>query len=105
VGSHRSGARPPEQDPDHGPIELAAVRADDALINAIGRAEHDPDPDLDRDLDPDLEPDAEGARLAAALRAWRQDIDSEPLPELVDLEQAANAVAAGRRDRSQSRRP
>ena len=97
MGSHWSGARPPQEDPDHNAVELAAVRADDALINAIGGAEHD------AELDLDLEPD-EVVRLAAALRAWRQDIDAEPLHELVDLEQAADVVAASGRDRSPGRR-
>ncbi|PVY96353.1 hypothetical protein [Actinomycetospora cinnamomea] len=95
--SHRFGARPPQEDPDHNAVELAAVRADDALINAIGGAERD------ADLDLDLEPD-EVVRLEAVLRTWRQDVDAQPLPELVDLEQAAEVVAASGRDQSPVRR-
>lgn len=112
VGSHRGGARAHDEDPGDGAVDLGAVRADDALIDAVARAERGPDMDVnldvnfDEDLDVNLDEDLdEVVQLVAVLRAWRQDIDSEPLPELVDIEQAATAVAAGVQDgdREQSR--
>ena len=44
-------------------------------------------------------------RLAAILAAWRADIEADPMPELVTLDEAAEAVAAGHesRDRLRSR--
>ena len=69
------------------PIDLAAVQADDELINALSagmalssvgpRAQHTDD------------------RVVALLSAWRADVTAEPIPELVDLETAVAAVKAG----------
>jgi hypothetical protein len=97
VGGHRaSGAG---DDLVDGPVDLAAVRADDALLDAIaggtggfgqlgyGRLGQDDD------------------QLAAVLAAWRADIEADPMPELVTLDEAVEAVDAGHdaRDRLHSR--
>jgi hypothetical protein len=69
------------------PIDLAAVQADDELINALaagfgvpsssGRAFHSDD------------------QVVALLSNWRADVVAEPIPELIDLETAVAAVKAG----------
>jgi anti-sigma-D factor RsdA-like protein len=69
------------------PIDLAAVQADDELINALaagfgvpssgGRAFHADD------------------QVVALLSSWRADVVAEPIPELIDLETAVAAVKAG----------
>jgi hypothetical protein len=60
--------------------DLSAVQADDALLDALGGS----DPKITGGLG-DLE-------LNALLLAWRRDIDSEPLAELVDLDTAMTIV-------------
>ena len=88
MGGHRAfGAG---DDLVDGPVDLAAVRADDALLDAIaggallgghedvfGRSGQDDD------------------HLAAILAAWKADIEADPMPELVSLDEAAEAVEAG----------
>src|SRR5690348_3380445 len=69
------------------PIDLAAVQADDELINALaagfgvpssrGRAYQADD------------------QVVALLSSWRADVVAEPIPELIDLETAVAAVRAG----------
>lgn len=68
------------------PVDLAAVQADDELINALaagfgvpsgGRAFHADD------------------QVVALLSNWRADVMDEPIPELIDLETAVAAVKAG----------
>jgi hypothetical protein len=68
------------------PVDLAAVQADDELINALsagfgvpcgGRAFHADD------------------QVVALLSSWRADVVAEPIPELIDLETAVAAVKAG----------
>ena len=48
---------------DRTPVDLAAVQADDALLNALGRT--------------DVVRDDTDAELARVLVAWRRDIDTE----------------------------
>jgi hypothetical protein len=60
--------------------DLSAVQADDALLDALGGS----DPKIADGLG-DLE-------LNALLLAWRRDIDSEPLAELVDTDTAVTTV-------------
>ena len=57
------------------PDELAAMRADDALLDALGRGE----------------PVARDDELAEMLGAWRAEMDTEPLPA-IDVAAAAPAV-------------
>lgn len=58
--------------------ELGAVMRDDALLDMLGGTSP-------------VVADSEEARL---LLAWRQDIDSEPLAELVDVDTAVRVVAS-----------
>ncbi|GAA4843924.1 anti-sigma-D factor RsdA [Saccharopolyspora rosea] len=71
------------------PIDLAELQADDALLDALGGT------------NPDVSGHSgnEGERpgLEALLVAWRQDVDAAPIGELVDVDTAAAAIAAGRR--------
>ncbi len=68
------------------PADLAAVQADDALLDALG---DDPTPS-----------DADVARV---LLAWRRDVDAESIPTLVDVDTALALVRARSR-RSLARR-
>ncbi|RZQ64041.1 anti-sigma-D factor RsdA [Amycolatopsis suaedae] len=65
---------------DNGTPDLSAVQADDALLDALGG----PDPKV---------ADALGDHeLNALLLAWRRDIDSEPMGELLDTPTAVATV-------------
>ena len=97
MGGHRASGGS-EGDLVDGPVDLAAVRADDALIDALAGG-------AGPDLDGYGFGGADDDRLAAILAAWRADIEADPMPELVSLDEAADAVAAGHesRDRLRSR--
>lgn len=60
--------------------DLSAVHADDALLDALGGS------------DPKVADDLGDQELNALLLAWRRDIDSEPLAELVDTDTAVTTV-------------
>jgi len=60
--------------------DLSAVQADDALLDALGGS------------DPKVADGLGDQELNALLLAWRRDIDSEPLAELVDTETAVTAL-------------
>lgn len=60
--------------------DLSAVQADDALLDALGGS------------DPKIADGLGDQELNALLLAWRRDIDSEPLAELVDTETAVTTV-------------
>jgi hypothetical protein len=87
-------------------IDLAQIRADDELLDSLaslnGRAGnhslngHRPD-DHAEDVDFDDE------QLNALLLAWRKDVDSVPVPEIVDTKTAVATVTASRSARR--RRP
>jgi hypothetical protein len=99
VGGHRASGGS-EGDLVDGPVDLAAVRADDALIDALAGGAG-----AAGDLDGYGFGGTDDDRLAAILAAWRADIEADPMPELVTLDEAADAVAAGHesRDRLRSR--
>nr|WP_281377581.1 hypothetical protein [Saccharopolyspora hordei] len=65
------------------------MQDDDELLDALGGT------------NPDVAVPAAGERpsLEALLVAWRRDVDSSPIGELVDVETAASAIAAGTRPR------
>lgn len=65
------------------PVDLAAVQADEALLNMLGGGQRVPG-----DTD---------AELTRVLVAWRRDVDSEPFGELVDPDSAAAAIGSARR--------
>lgn len=80
--------RPPLTSADDPAVEpgddLAGIRADDALLDALGgRAGEQPDSLVDDELN-------------ALLLAWRREVDSRPMGELVDTETAVATIAAAR---------
>ncbi|KAA9152584.1 hypothetical protein FPZ12_036685 [Amycolatopsis acidicola] len=60
--------------------DLSAVHADDALLDALGGS------------DPQVADGLGDQELNALLLAWRRDIDSEPLAELVDTDTAVTTI-------------
>ncbi|MEU5691265.1 anti-sigma-D factor RsdA [Actinosynnema sp. NPDC020468] len=64
--------------------DLAGIRADDALLDALGGRDLDQDNPLVDD------------ELNALLLAWRRDVDSRPVGELVDTDTAVATIAAAR---------
>jgi len=73
--------------------DLSAVHADDALLDALGGS------------DPDIADGLGDQELNALLLAWRRDIDSEPLAELVDTDTAVTTVKAAAMARKHGQRP
>lgn len=64
--------------------DLAGIRADDALLDALGgRAGEQPASFADDELN-------------ALLMSWRREVDSSPMGELVDTETAVATIAAAR---------
>lgn len=70
------------------PIDLVAVQADDELINALRAGMTVSAPGL-RGYDAE-------DHVAAMLAAWKADVESEPIPELVDVDMALAAIASAR---------
>jgi len=68
---------------DMTPVDLAAVQADDALLNTLGRA--------------DVVRDDTDAELARVLVAWRREVDTESIGPLVDIDTAAATISAARK--------
>lgn len=65
------------------PVDLAAVQADDALLDMLGGNE--------------AGRSTADAELARVLVAWRRDVDAESIGELVDTDTAAAAISAARK--------
>ena len=65
------------------PADLAAVQADDTLLDLIGRSGYSPSEEPDE--------------LTRLLAGWRQEMEAEPFRELVDTDTAVAAIRAGRR--------
>jgi hypothetical protein len=65
------------------PADLAAVRADDELLDELFVALRGPNPSPKGD-----------AWLMKMLAAWRAEVDSEPAPQLVDVDTALAIVRA-----------
>ena len=57
------------------PADLAAVQADDALLDELG-----------------IDPISSDADVARVLLAWRRDVDAAPIPTLVDVDTALAIV-------------
>ncbi|GAA2569143.1 anti-sigma-D factor RsdA [Pseudonocardia hydrocarbonoxydans] len=72
-----------------GPIDLVAVQADDELISALAAGMSVSTPGV-HGYDAD-------DQVVALLASWRSEVDSEPLPELVDLDTAMATVQAASR--------
>jgi hypothetical protein len=73
----------PGEDP-FAATDLSGIHADDALLDALGGANPDPNGELVED------------ELNALLLSWRQEVDSEPVTELVDTDTAVATIAAAR---------
>lgn len=65
------------------PVDLAAVQADDALLDMLGGA--------------GSMPGGSDADLSRVLVAWRREVDAEPVGELVDTDTAMAVISAARR--------
>ncbi|KAF0848375.1 anti-sigma-D factor RsdA [Nocardia caishijiensis] len=79
-GSHDSGPYAAEGTGDSGPVDIAAVRSDDALIDAIAS-------------DGPVHTDSpEEFQLASLLADWRADLLAEPMPAGPDLDTVFAAV-------------
>ncbi len=65
------------------PADLAAIQADDALLDALSGS-------------PPTFPPADEP-LANVLLQWRREVDAEPIPELVDTDTAMKLVADAKR--------
>lgn len=61
-------------------FDLSAVQADDALLDALAGS------------DPKAAAELGTAQLNALLLTWSHEVDSEPLPELVDLDTAVKTI-------------
>ncbi|WP_370542043.1 anti-sigma-D factor RsdA [Amycolatopsis sp. FDAARGOS 1241] len=72
--------------------DLTAIQADDALLDALGGT------------DPAIADGLGDQELNALLLAWRRDIDSEPLAELVDVDTAVTTVKTASLARKRSGR-
>ncbi|MBE9375060.1 hypothetical protein IQ251_11470 [Saccharopolyspora sp. HNM0983] len=70
------------------PVDLAALQADDELLDALGG----PNPVLP-------EAPGTGPSVDELLVAWRQDVDAAPIEDLVDIDTAAATIAQARRPR------
>lgn len=73
------------------PLDLAAVQADDALLDMLSSAGPAPG-------------DAD-AELARVLLAWRANVETEPIPELVSTDAALTVIAGARRRPAARRHP
>lgn len=68
-----------------GPVDLAAVHADDELLTALCSFDNSTN---GADQDPELK---------SLLLSWRLDVDAEPIAELVDTDTAMATIAVGDR--------
>lgn len=62
--------------------DLSAIQADDALLDALGGS------------DPKVAAELGEAELNALLLSWSREVDSEPMPELVDVDTAVTTIRA-----------
>lgn len=69
------------------PVDLAELRADDALLNALGGT----DPEFSS------RSRGQGPDLQSLLVAWRQDVDAAPIGDLVDTDTAVTTIAEAQR--------
>lgn len=77
------------------PLDLVAVQADDELINALAAGMTVSSPGYGGyDADD---------HVAAILASWREEVDAEPIPELVDIDTAIATIKAASRPRSRAR--
>lgn len=72
----------PDGDHYEAPADLAAVQADDALLDMLGRGDT---------------PTDSSDELTRVLAAWRREVRAEPVDELVDTDTAVAVIRAARR--------
>ncbi len=97
-GHHRPNgmsARPANLRPAEEPIDLVAVQADDELISALAAGMTVSAPGYGGyDADD---------HVAAILASWREDVDADPIPELVDIDTAIATIRSASRPRARTR--
>ncbi|WP_051581470.1 anti-sigma-D factor RsdA [Pseudonocardia acaciae] len=105
-GSDRPGAPPGASPYDFSvdiddqvdPVDLLAIRADDELLDALAAGRTiggGPSiAGLDHRFDSGYNDDQQ---VLAMLQAWRTDVESEPFPEMISIEEASEAIVAGQR--------
>ncbi|HYZ35513.1 MAG TPA: anti-sigma-D factor RsdA [Pseudonocardiaceae bacterium] len=81
----------PHGDPYEMPADLAALQADDALLDLIGSGGHIPS-----DTDDEL---------TRMLSAWRREVHAEPVRQLVDTRTAMSVIRAAARRPARRRNP
>lgn len=81
-----AGSRDDDATTTDGPVDLAAVRADDAMLDAACRGSA---------LAPGYGRPDDDERLTDLLAAWRAEVEAEPVPELVTLDEAIAAIREG----------
>lgn len=81
----------PNGDPYDMPADLAALQADDALLDLIGSGGHTPSDSDDE--------------LTRVLAAWRREVHAEPIKEVVDTSTAMSVIRAAARRPAQRRNP
>lgn len=90
------------------PVDLLSIRADDELLDALasglssfgdtdGRHALGGHPGLDDNINDDQQ-------MLALLATWRDEIRDEPIPELISVEDASEAIVAGYRTERPRRR-
>jgi hypothetical protein len=83
------------------PVDLLSIRADDELLDLLasgrtsfagpdGRHALGASPGLDDNINDDRQ-------MLALLAAWRDEVRNEPIPELISVEDASEAIVAGYR--------
>ena len=84
-------------DDDNDPVDLVSVQADDELINALASG-------MMVTSAGGRFTDGSDDQVSAVLAAWKADVDSRPMPELITVDEGVAAVlAAGRRPSSRIR--
>lgn len=76
---------------DGGTVDLSALQADDALLDALGSG------------DTELSGPMSQSQVDALLLAWRREVDAEPIGELVDTDTAMGVVTSARAQRGKRR--
>jgi len=97
-GHHRPNgmtSRPVHMRPAEEPIDLVAVQADDELISALAAGMTVSAPGYGGyDADD---------HVAAILASWREDVDVDPIPELVDIDTAIATIRSASRPNRRTR--
>ncbi len=80
----------PDGDPSEMPVDLAAVQADDALLDLLGSVACTPG-------GVDQTPGGVDGELMRVLTAWRREVHADSIRDLVDTDTALAAIGAARR--------